>query len=161
MVLGRPNADGIQTIDLKDLQYHADSTKGTEHDASLTRNDAYWGDNHSFNSTLWSQMKSFSTDGKYLTLRQMAKYRNARESDCQKNNPQYQLTTAAGNLGAWGEVALLSLALSDSTGNVPIAWADMVFTQEKLPVELGWAPRPISGAALASTIAAAKWDSAF
>ncbi|KAJ3101355.1 hypothetical protein HDU97_001396 [Phlyctochytrium planicorne] len=139
--LGYKLANGTEVVDLYQLNKHG----GIEHDSSLSRSDTYFGDNFHFNKTLYAQMKSFSTDGKYLTLDQLTKFRAAREADSKKRNPEWDFGIKQ-QFTAYGEAALLLIAMSDSTGNIRLDWTDILFQEEKFPVELGWTPRPINTA---------------
>ncbi|OQS07951.1 hypothetical protein THRCLA_00057, partial [Thraustotheca clavata] len=115
--------------------------------ASLTRRDVAIGDNTKLDKTLYEQLKSISTDGKYITKVELAKHRVAREADSRANNPNFTFGPKEQFL-AYGESALLLLALRDNTGGIRLDWLDMVFTQEKLPFELGWDVRTITLAEL-------------
>ncbi|KAJ3099012.1 hypothetical protein HDU96_010848 [Phlyctochytrium bullatum] len=139
IALGYNGTDGTKRVDLGLFNKH----NVIEHDASLTRSDLFFGDAVSFNETLYTQMKSFSTDGKYLTPDQLAKFRAVREKDSKARNPEYTFGPQR-QFTAYGEAALLVIAMSDDTGNIRLDWTDVLFRQERFPVELGWKPRSIS-----------------
>ncbi|KAF9448598.1 aromatic peroxygenase precursor [Macrolepiota fuliginosa MF-IS2] len=68
-----------------------DTHKVYEGDASLTRADAYWGDNHSFNQTLFDELLSFMDKyggGRY-TWDVIHEYRYQRIVDSMENNPTF------------------------------------------------------------------------
>ncbi|KAI8853448.1 hypothetical protein BC829DRAFT_486786 [Chytridium lagenaria] len=110
--------NGEMVTDLKLL----DKAPGfIEHDASLSRSDRALGDHIALNSTLYNEFKSYSSDKKYITVGELARYRAARERDSKARNPS-----------------------SVSTGNIRIDWMDSVFINERYPVELGWKPRPVT-----------------
>lgn len=118
------------TINLEDLNLH----DAIEHDASLTRDDAKSGDNHSLQPALLQALLD-DAEGDFVTTESVAKSRARREKDSlSKGNPKlgYKQSTLA-----YGEAALLLQALGkqeDGTnwkvkkGDVK-AW----FGEERLP----------------------------
>ncbi|KAJ3211960.1 hypothetical protein HDU67_004153 [Dinochytrium kinnereticum] len=138
--LGYTLADGTKVVDLGQLDKHGGAI---EHDASLSRSDFFFGDQTSFNLTLYNQFKSFSTDKRYITKSQLAEFRAVREADSKARNPTFTFGLRE-QFVAYGEAALLVISLSDNTGNIRIDWMDKLFIEERFPVELGWTPRPIS-----------------
>ncbi|KAJ3328926.1 hypothetical protein HDU76_009024 [Blyttiomyces sp. JEL0837] len=139
MELGYVDSKGVRRVDVKSFQKH----DAIEHDASLTRSDARIGDYIKLNDTLYSQLTSLSSDSQHLTLNDLIKFRVLRESHSQTANPSYHLSSK-GQLASYGEVTLLYLTMRDmnppANGRVRIDWLDMLFKQEKFPVELGWRP---------------------
>ncbi|RHY06992.1 hypothetical protein DYB25_009593 [Aphanomyces astaci] len=129
---------GKQQLTLAQLSYH----NSIEHDASLTRQDANVGSHVQLDMALLGQLLSMSTDGVYITKTQLAKYRALREAHSRTYNPAFTFGPRQQFL-AYGEAALLVLALRDSTGHVRVDWLRMVLEQEKLPFDLKWRTRPI------------------
>ena len=119
-----------------------DHTK-LEHDVSLTREDKYLGNHILFNPKRYKYIKKFSTDGKYLTMKQLAKYRNKMKERSIRKNPEltYGLRQI---LVASAESAILSMVMSDHTGNIRLDWLDVFLKKEKLPFELGWKIKSLS-----------------
>ncbi|KAJ3320141.1 hypothetical protein HDU76_000362 [Blyttiomyces sp. JEL0837] len=141
---GKTNAAGLPVIDLKDLDFHGNSSVGIEHDASLTRSDTNLGDNTKFNDTLFKQMLSYATPGSpYLTEDQLIKYRKAREAASNKNNNQY-LFDLRQQTTAYGEAALLVLSMGDKDGNMRIDWLKTLFRNESFPFDQGFTLKNIT-----------------
>jgi hypothetical protein len=105
-------------------------------------------------------LKSLSTDGKYITLGQLAKHRKNRERDTFQRSLKPEFGFKEQTL-AYLEAALLYLEFQDETGNMPIAWLDMFFVQEKLPFEFGWKIRPVSSAKTIETALSIKMKALF
>lgn len=125
-----------------------------EHDGSLSRADTFSGDNHSFNSTIWGQTFSHFTDP-IISISTAAKARATRLTAAEAENPQWNFT-ATDTQNSMIETALYLSVLSNGTlGNGAAAtavreWLDVLFTEERLPIEEGWT-RPageITGAAI-------------
>jgi hypothetical protein len=125
-----PSALTSTTINLEDLNLH----DAIEHDASLTRDDAKSGDNHSLQPALLQAMLADSSSN-YLTTESIARTRARREKESLlKGNPKlgfkpYTL--------AYGEAALLLQALGNNENGtswtVKKADAQSWFGDERLP----------------------------
>ncbi|KAJ3320140.1 hypothetical protein HDU76_000361 [Blyttiomyces sp. JEL0837] len=158
--LGHKNAAGTQVVDLVELDKHG----VIEHDSSLCRSDYNIGDNVHLNTTLLNQLKSFSTDGVYLTLKELAAFRKAREADSLARNVDAngKSTYTFGlkeQFIAYGESSLLFLAMRvNDTDDAPMRldWIEYLFINERFPFELGWTLRPITLAATLSYAAELK-----
>ncbi|CAI5467361.1 unnamed protein product [Closterium sp. Yama58-4] len=98
--VGDPKAG---TIDLVQLRAH----NKIEHDVSLVRDDAYLGNNYLVNDTLFNQMLKFSSTKKYMTLREIGRFRKHRFYASHKNNPQLNYDTNFEAV-AFGEAAALA-----------------------------------------------------
>ncbi|KAJ3164883.1 hypothetical protein HK101_000341 [Irineochytrium annulatum] len=137
--------NGTAIIDISDLSHH----DIIEHDASLTRLDNFFGDNHHPNEWLIDQLIAASTDGKVLTIADVAHYRVARYNDSKATNPEFKF--GLGQEGfAWSEAALFIQVLGDADGNVPIKYIKPFFLEERLPIEEGWT-KPAKPVTLLST----------
>ncbi|CAI5955987.1 unnamed protein product [Closterium sp. NIES-64] len=77
------------TIDLVQLRAH----NKLEHDVSLVSDDYYLGNNYLVNKTLFNQMLDFSSTKKYITLREIGRFRKHRFYGSHKNNPQLSYNT--------------------------------------------------------------------
>lgn len=96
------------TLDLDHLNLH----DAIEHDASLTRNDASQGDNHSLQPTLLDALIA-DASGEFLTPESVAKTRARREKESvSKGSPK--LTLKSQTL-AYGEAALMLQAFGGSS----------------------------------------------
>jgi len=83
-VLSSPDPLGL-SFDLNDLDQH---NFPIEHDASLSREDAYFGNDYSFNSHIWDQSKSFFKNGKTALLPAALAIAN-RTADSKARNPTF------------------------------------------------------------------------
>lgn len=119
-----------KSINLEDLSQH----DAIEHDASLTRDDAKSGDNHSLQPALLQALLD-DAQGDFLTTESLAKSRARREKDSlSKGNPKLGFKQ---NTLAYGEAALLLQALGkreDATNwRIKKVDAKAWFGEEKLP----------------------------
>ena len=108
-----------------------------EHDVSLTRKDYNIGDSIHFNKKRFCKMKSFSKDGKYLTLTELAKYAVYQRKQSEKKNSKINF----GNdqmIASIAEQSVLYLLFRDHTDKIRIDWIDCFFTKEKLPFKQGF-----------------------
>ncbi len=64
-----------------------------EHDGSLSRNDIYFGDNHSFNSTIWDSVAASFTN-RTIPLATAVSVRAARFVAAAAVNPTFNLTAS-------------------------------------------------------------------
>jgi hypothetical protein len=108
-----------------------------EHDASLSRSDAFFGNNHVFNQTIFDTSKAFWTD-ELLTPQMIANSKIFRQVESRAYNPNY---TFGANVEPFslGEMAAPFLIF----GDIPAAttnrsFVEFFFENEKLPSELGW-----------------------
>ncbi|KAJ3172352.1 hypothetical protein HK101_011156 [Irineochytrium annulatum] len=139
MPLGTKLPNGTAVVSLAQLDVHG----GIEHDASLTRSDTALGDNTAFNETLFEQLLSYSSDGVYITLDELAKFRAAREKHSKAMNPSFSFGPKP-QFTAYGEAALLYFSMKDETDKIRVDWIKVLFREERFPVELGWKPKPMS-----------------
>lgn len=112
-----------------------------EHDASLSRRDAFFGDNFSFNNTIWQQTVSFFSGGKTALL-PAAKAIANRTADSTQTNPEFTYGFRE-FVFRYGETAiyLQTMGGDDVTGVTRLDWVKSLFEQERLPHSLGWRPR--------------------
>ncbi|PVH88951.1 Cloroperoxidase [Cadophora sp. DSE1049] len=108
-----------------------------EHDASLSRQDAFFGNNHVFNQSIFDQTKQFWT-ADTLTVAMVANSMSARQLNMKAFNPEYIFTSASQSV-TFGEMAAPFLVFGDiPSGTVRkdlvVSWIEI----EKLPTELGW-----------------------
>ncbi|KAF7532229.1 heme-thiolate peroxidase [Neopestalotiopsis clavispora] len=122
-----------ETFSLDELNRH----NAIEHDASLSRQDFYFGNVQSFNETIFNQSRSYWTDPVTIDIHQAANARNARIETSKATNPTYNGTTVARASGL--ETAAYILSFGDkATGSVPKAFIEYFFENERLPFQLGW-----------------------
>ncbi|KZL74572.1 chloroperoxidase-like protein [Colletotrichum tofieldiae] len=121
------------TFNLDDLNTHGI----IEHDGSLSRNDIHFGDNHSFNRTIWESVASYFTDST-ISIPTAAKARVARLQAAATTNPEFNLT-ADGAQFSFIETALyLSVFGNLNDGNARTEWVRVLFEEERLPFEEGF-----------------------
>ncbi|EME43572.1 hypothetical protein DOTSEDRAFT_132104 [Dothistroma septosporum NZE10] len=125
-------------FDLNDLDQH---NFPIEHDASLSRQDAYFGNDYSFYDKYWQQVVSMFQGNKTALLPAANAIAN-RTQDSQAINPTFTYGFRE-FIFRYGETAIYLQAMGgdDSTGVTRVDWVRMLFEKEKLPYELGWRPR--------------------
>ncbi|KAH8895469.1 Cloroperoxidase, partial [Thozetella sp. PMI_491] len=125
-----PNAT---TFSLDNLSRH----NILEHDASLSRVDAYFGNPQPFNQTIFDQTRSYWT-GPVIDVQMAANARSARIQTSKATNPTFSLSET-GRTFSIGESAAYILVIGDRvSGTVSRAWVEYLFENERLPLELGW-----------------------
>jgi len=128
------------SFNLDDLSKHEHII---EHDGSLSRGDAYFGDNHSFNKTTWSTVLDYFIDASTVNFTAAADARYNRIQTSRAANPQFTYSVKDLVL-SYGETALYLSVLGDPvTGNAPVQWVRSLFEKEKLPYDEGWRPRTL------------------
>lgn len=131
------------SFDLENLNRH----DLLEHDGSLSRADAYWNIDQTFNTTVYNESLSYlSRNGDTIDLASAAAARMARMATSQATNPTFFVNATAGQI-SFGETGAYMLALGDKVaGTVPLDRVRMMFEEEKLPRELGWTrPTVVNG----------------
>ncbi|KAF2216224.1 hypothetical protein CERZMDRAFT_109174 [Cercospora zeae-maydis SCOH1-5] len=146
-LLSSSNPLGV-SFDLPDLDQH---NFPIEHDASLSRQDDFFGDDHDFNNDIWQQTLSFFDGSSMTSLLDAAEAIAGRTADSDARNPEfvYGLREFLLRYGETG-LYLQTMGGSDLTGETRIDWVRSLFEQERLPYNLGWRPRaePITLASL-------------
>lgn len=124
-------------FDLDDIDEH---NFPIEHDASLSRQDAYFGNDYSFYQPNFDQVLSFYAESEYTNITQAAKARHARFADSLSKNPQFVYGLRE-FIFSYGETALYLQSMSDiASGVARVDFIRSLFEQEKLPYDLGWRP---------------------
>lgn len=124
------------TLNLHDLLKH----NLIEHDASLSRKDAYSGDALNFDEEVWAGTSAVWRDTKATTvsIEAAAKGRLARIAKAKAENPEYNLTSG-GEAAGLGETALFVAVMGDKVeGNARVDWVDIFFRESRLPFAEGW-----------------------
>lgn len=137
-----------------------DTHNTIEHDASMSRLDFYFGDNHDLNQGLFQSLMNCSSDGVVITEDDIAAYQSQRQQNSQSTNPTFTFGLAQQTFAS-GEAALLLAIMGESDGssyNVSLATVKVFFGSEQLPE--GWNPPSTVGTieitSLANTIKS-KW----
>ncbi|KAL2172256.1 hypothetical protein VTG60DRAFT_6634 [Thermothelomyces hinnuleus] len=127
------NPKNTSTFSLNDLGNH----NILEHDASLSRADAYFGNVLQFNQTVFDETKTY-WEGDTIDLRMAAKARLGRIKTSQATNPTYSMSEL-GDAFTYGESAAYVVVLGDKESRtVNRSWVEWFFEHEQLPQHLGW-----------------------
>ncbi|THY37592.1 Cloroperoxidase [Aureobasidium pullulans] len=119
---------------------HLNQHNVLEHDASLSRMDAYYGNNHVFNPEAFATSTRYWTD-ETLTANMLANSKLARMVESRAFNPNYTFT-ANNEQFSLGEVAAPFIAFGNTTSvTVPRDLVLYFFEHERLPHELGWSKK--------------------
>lgn len=123
------------TFDLDNLDEH----DLIEHDSSLSRDDYYFGDDHSFNTQKWQQVLSYvNGSSSTFTISSAARAKYARLETQKSLNPDFTYTPQQFIL-SYGETALYLSVMGDPvTGIAPVNYVRAFFEDERLPYEEGW-----------------------
>lgn len=122
------------TFDLDNLDLH----DLIEHDSSLSRNDIYFGDNHSFDNDKWQEVLAYANGSQTFDITSGAKAKYHRLQEQRRLNPELTYTPLQFVL-SYGETALYLSVMGDPiTGVAPVSYVRSFFEQERLPYELGW-----------------------
>ncbi|KAI2768199.1 hypothetical protein F4815DRAFT_498181 [Daldinia loculata] len=111
-----------------------------EHDASLSRSDAFFGNNHVFNETIFNETKVYWT-GEILDANMLANGKVARQLSSKAFNPNYTFTSTVESFSL-GEVSAPIIAFGDLEAvTVNRTLVEYFFENERFPTELGWSTR--------------------
>jgi hypothetical protein len=111
-----------------------------EHDISISRLDHAQGDNHTPQPDLIHRLLASSTDGKTLSIQDLASYRRQRITEQRKANT----TAVYGKLQhveACAEIGLLIGVFGEGGDGVRVEYLRAFFGEERFPVEEGWKVR--------------------
>ncbi|KAE8313873.1 hypothetical protein BDV41DRAFT_587828 [Aspergillus transmontanensis] len=104
------------------------------------RTDAYFGNNHVFNETIFEETKKYWTEPT-LDANMLANSKLARQISSKAYNPTYTFTSSMEQFSL-GEVAAPIIAFGDiKNGKVNRTLVEYFFENERLPTELGWSRR--------------------
>lgn len=124
-----------------------------EHDASLSRNDAAIGDNHSFNATVWDLVASHFPPGKgTIDIATAAKARSARIAAAKAANPKFDWGKNGESFSQIETALYLSVFGNLETGDARADWVNIMFREERLPYAEGWT-RPRKDLSVAGLLA--------
>ncbi|KAB8078734.1 hypothetical protein BDV29DRAFT_187646 [Aspergillus leporis] len=104
------------------------------------RSDAFFGNNHVFNETVFDETKKYWT-GPILDANMLANSKLARQIDSKAYNPTYTFTSTMEQFSL-GEIAAPIIAFGDmQNGKVNRTLVEYFFENERFPTELGWSRR--------------------
>jgi hypothetical protein len=132
---GQFDAIGEPCIDIEQL----DLPGVVEHDISLTRRDHQQGDNHTPQADLLEGLLESSSNGKMLTVEDLARYRSLRINEQRKVNPEAKYEKFQ-HVEGCAETALLLRVFGDGA-QVPVDYVRAFFVEERLPMAEGWRKR--------------------
>lgn len=137
-LLSSPNPLG-GSFDLNDLDQH---NFPIEHDSSLSRKDAYFGNNYDFYDPNWQMVLSHFKGQKTTSIQTASDGKYERVKDSAARNPTFTYGLREAVI-SYGETAIYLQTMSDPTSGVAnVDYVRSLFEKEKLPVELGWKPSP-------------------
>ncbi|KAI8626984.1 Cloroperoxidase [Xylariaceae sp. FL1651] len=124
-----------------------------EHDGSLSRQDAYFGDWSRFNATVFNWTKAY-WPGDTLDVQIVAAARASRHMRSNLTNPEYSLSDLGSGFSLGENSALLSIMGDKTAQTVPKKFIEYLFENERLPCSLGWSKpeEPITIDDLARTL---------
>ncbi|KAJ7167715.1 Peroxidase, family 2-domain-containing protein [Mycena filopes] len=147
------------SVGLESFDALTNSHNSIEHDASFTRNDAFFDivasgvdpnfiDNDALptvhnpvlNVTQIEFLLGFSKDGQKLTIDDIADARHERLRQTVALNPTATIEKKQTD-AMWREGALISLVVGDADGAVRVDWLREWFVTQRLPTALGWQKR--------------------
>ncbi|KAK5164251.1 uncharacterized protein LTR77_009945 [Saxophila tyrrhenica] len=138
-------------FDLNDLDEHSFPI---EHDASLSRQDFYFGDDHSFYAPNWNSVVS-QFHGSKTDLKTAAKAKYSRVQDSEKRNPTFTYGIRE-FIFSYGETAIYLQTMNRPSANgvAEVDYVDVLFREERLPYKEGWrvSPEPITLASLGEQV---------
>jgi hypothetical protein len=131
----------LGSFDLNDLDQH---NFPIEHDASLSREDAYFGNDWAFNNSIWQQTLSFFTAGGATTtaLLPATEALANRTANSEATNPQFVYGIRE-FIQRYGEMSIFIQAMggSNTLGEANLDYVRTLFEEERLPFTQGWRPR--------------------
>lgn len=136
-LLSADSPDLLTSFDLNDLDQH---NFPIEHDASLSRQDAFFGNDYSFYQPNWDTVLSYFHGQAETDLKSASAAKYARVNDSMTRNPEFTYGPREYIL-SYGETALYLQTMADPfSGNAKVEYVRSLFEQEKLPYALGWRP---------------------
>jgi hypothetical protein len=115
-----------------------------EHDASLTRDDIAFGDNHTFNPDIWKSVLGTYGDSKETNFALASEARYNRVIACKKAHEAANKEFIYGikeALISYGETAILMCLLGDpKDGKIPVEYLKILVEEERFPYQEGWRP---------------------
>ncbi|CAJ0543346.1 Ff.00g005320.m01.CDS01 [Fusarium sp. VM40] len=121
------------TFNLDDLKKHG----VIEHDGSLSRGDIYFGDNISFNETIWESTAAHFTEST-ISIKTAAKARKDRLEAAAAVNPEFSLPASQAQFSFIETALYLSVFGNTDDGNANTEWVKTLFQEERVPFEEGF-----------------------
>ncbi|KAF2108424.1 Chloroperoxidase [Lophiotrema nucula] len=124
---------GATTFSLDDLIRH----DIVEADASLSRADAWIGDDFTFNLTIWDQTRSFWKNP-IITVEDLAHSVEARWRTSKATNPWFSLLGERIPMVSGGAALFTSVLGNSTAGTLRKDFINEWIVEERLPIRLGW-----------------------
>ncbi|KAK4189130.1 putative aromatic peroxygenase [Podospora australis] len=121
------------TFHLDDLNKHG----AIEHDGSLSRKDAFFGDNHTFSPETWAQVSAHFGDREIIPIEVAAEARKARLAKAAEENPDFKLPSDQEGF-SYIETSLYLYVFGGLEGNAKTEWVRVLMEQDRLPLEEGF-----------------------
>jgi hypothetical protein len=102
-----------------------------EHDGSLSRNDIYFGDNHSFNQAIFDTVAAHFGH-ETISIKQAGVARSERIKAARAANPDFELTDDGENFSRLETALYLRLFGHGTEGHARTEWVEILF-RESLP----------------------------
>ncbi|KAF5368736.1 hypothetical protein D9757_010430 [Collybiopsis confluens] len=132
--LGLLSTDSVDFFSLTDL-----ALPGTlEHDVSLSRSDFALGDNIHFNETIFATLNNSNPGFDFYNTTSAAQVLNQRLIDDKIANPGLINTLKEFFLRSFESAFYLSVMGNVTTGVAPKKFVQVLFQEERLPLEEGW-----------------------
>ncbi|KAL0064328.1 hypothetical protein AAF712_008774 [Marasmius tenuissimus] len=151
--------DSEDTMSLEDLKLHG----VIEQDASFSREDVAIGDSLHFNETIFSTLANSNPGSDVYNTTSAGQVARIRLDDSLARNPNVTNTVLQAQ-GRAGTSALYLVTMGGVTGVAPKEFVQILFREERLPIEEGWKKSavPISGATIgeltAAVFKASDWE---
>lgn len=133
LALQTSSTGNASTFHLADLDMHG----VLEHDGSLSRQDIFFGDNHSFNETVWAQTLLHFTLP-VISIETAAKARAAAIARAASVNPEFNMTAGQAQNSFIEQALYLSVFGSPTKGNAVTDHVKILFEEERLPYAEGF-----------------------
>ncbi|KAF8202720.1 Cloroperoxidase [Mycena galopus ATCC 62051] len=131
---GLLSGDEPVSLDLDALRLHS----LIEHDASISRGDAAFGDNLSFNETLFTVLANANPGVDYYNVTSAGQVMHARLADSVARNPNLTSTPKELLLRSGESAFYLGVMGDPLTGVAKKEFVQIFFREERLPVAEGW-----------------------
>ncbi|KAJ8093608.1 hypothetical protein PM082_020468 [Marasmius tenuissimus] len=109
-----------------------------EHDASISRRDQALGDNSAFDEELFSTLANSNPGVDYYNVTSAGKVQKERLEHSRANNPSLVNTIKEFQTRAGESALYLSVMGDPNTGVAPKKFVDILFREERMPLEEGW-----------------------
>ncbi|RDL40481.1 uncharacterized protein BP5553_00460 [Venustampulla echinocandica] len=112
-----------------------------EHDGSLSRADAYFGNNHDFSPEVWGAYMARLEGHEIISIELASKARAEHVYAQSLINPEFFLNEDLLGDSLLETALLISIFGDPALGNAKKSWIESFFRNERFPVSEGWEPR--------------------